>query len=313
MRRRFLISPTIVAISFLLAGGCIHAETLDSLSEKMSAAAADTNSMSATIELNLRASLHAFDSTNASGMPLTASASIQTDYTRNPVAIKADGSSRVAILMSGSPTPLGLYAVTDEAGVMTTFRRDPVTGAWKVTSSDGSDLTVFVKSISDAAMSFDRLAGLGLDFELAPETTDLDGDECYLLSCTADYALLDEVIRQTDEKIGYDLTENEDIGWLLPLLDGMQMNIEYYVDTATFLPVRVYINLNDSDLAEVESFIGGTISLDDCSLDMKIACNTVDEIIVPDEVLAEALDADVDVPSVTGDTGETESTDIAGS
>ncbi len=301
MKKQFLMGLAVAAAASMLCG-FDSAETIDSLGEKMSAAEADLQSMSMTMDINIDAALNMSDGTNTSNMPVTAAGSLGIDYTLDPIAMKMDGSIDVAALSEGQTTPVESYMVTDEDGTMTMYVKDPVSGSWAAQSDPGG---INIKSLMDTAsgqsVSFSELAEWGLNFELAPEAADVNGTECYMLSCAIDSATLDTIMQKTSEMTGQDLTADENVSLVLSMLDGIVLNMEYYVDASTYLPVKMHLDLNDSDLSAINTLIGQLMGsalgenaasttvelvLNDTSFDVTIGYNTVDEIVIPDEVLA---------------------------
>ncbi len=320
MKKQFLTGLAVIAAASMLCG-FDSAETIDSLGEKMAAAEVDLQSMSMTMDVNLDAALNMSDGTNTSNMPFTAAGSMQIDYTLDPIAMKMDGSFDVAALSEGQTIPIESYMTTGEDGTMTMYVKDPTSGAWAAQSDNsGINMKELMDSTTGQSMSFGELAEWGLNFELAPEAADVNGTECYLLSGTIDSAALNTIIQKTSETTGEDLTADENVSMVLSLFDGIVMNIEYYVDASTYLPAKMHMDLNGSDLTTINAFINqimaGAVSegaaattvdlvLNDCSVDATISYNSVDEIVIPDEVLA-APNADVDVSSLTDAVAEAE-------
>ncbi len=320
MKKQFLTGLAVVAAASMLCG-FDSAETLDSLSEKMAAAEVDLQSMSMNMDISFDAALNMSDGTNTNEMPISATGSMQVDYTLDPIAMKMDGSYNVAALSDGQDVTIESYMTTGEDGTMTMYVKDPTSGSWAAQSDpSGINMKDLMDSATGQSMSFGEMAEWGLNFELAPEAADVDGAECYLLSCTIDSAALNTILQKASETTGQDLTADEDVSMVLSLFDGIVMNIEYYVDASTYLPAKMHMDLNGSDLSTISSLVsqmmaGATaegaasttieLVLNDCSIDATIAYNSVDEIVIPDEVLA-APNADVDVSSVTDAIAEAE-------
>lgn len=312
MKKQFLMGLAVAAAASMLCG-FDSAETLDSLSEKMAAAEVDLKSMSMNMDLSLDAALNMSDGTNTTNMPITAAGSVLVDYTLDPIAMKMDGSFDVAALSEGQTVPIESYMAMGEDGTMTMYVKDPTSGAWAAQSdSSGINMKELMDSASGQSVSFSEMAEWGLNFELAPEAADVNGTECYLISGKIDSATLGTIMQKTSEMTGEDLTADENVSLALSLLDGIVLNIEYYVDASTYLPAKMHMDLNGSDLGGISSLVSQMVAgastedaasttvelvLNDCSVDVTIAYNGVDEIVIPDEVLA-APNADVDVSSI---------------
>ncbi len=301
MKKQFLMGLAVVAAASMLCG-FDSAETLDSLAEKMAAAEVDMKSMSMGMDVNLDAALNISDGTNTTNMPITASGSMQMDYTLDPIAMKMTGSMDVAALSEGQTTPIESYMVTGDDGTMTMYMKDPTTGSWQAQSSNtGVNMKELMDTASGQSVSLSDMAEWGLNFELAPEAADVDGVECYQINCTIDSAAFNTILQKSSETTGQDLTADENVSMVLSMLNGIVMNIEYYVDASSYLPTKVHVDFNGSDLSAFNSLIAQSmgsamgdsaatttaeIVLNDCTLDMTMGYNTVDEIVIPDEVLA---------------------------
>ncbi len=320
MKKQFLMGLAVVAAASMLCG-FDSAETLDSLSEKMAAAEVDLQSMSMNMDINLDAALNMSDGTNTTSMPITASGPMQIDYTLDPIAMKMNGSYEIAALSEGQTTPIESYMTTGEDGTMTMYIKDPMSGSWTAQSDpSGINMKDLVDSATGQSISFGEMAEWGLNFELAPEAADVNGTECYLLSCTIDSNTLNTIMQKVSETTGQDLTADENVSLVLNMLSGIVMNIEYYVDASTYLPAKMHMDLNGSDLGMISSLVSQMVAgataegaasttvelvLNDCSVDATISYNSVDQIVIPDEVLA-APNADVDVSAIAGLVAEAE-------
>jgi hypothetical protein len=143
------------------------------------------------------------------------------------------------------------------------------------------------------------MADWGISFELAPEAADVDGTECYLLSTTLDASSLETLLDKSAELTGEELPE--EFSTYLALLDGLKLDMDYYVDTTTYLPVKMHMDMNDSDLSIINQLITAQFAnftsdeatsstaelvLNDLSIDAVYTYGDVAEIVVPDEALA---------------------------
>ena len=144
---------------------------------------------------------------------------------------------------------------------------------------------------------------MGLELTLAPEAADVDGTECYLLSTQVDSSSIGSLLEKSAEITGEDLTANQDVAMALSMLDGLNLNIEYYIDTATYLPVKIHMDLNGSDFSTIEALLSSAVGMaaseeapessvgltvNDASLDIMMSYDTVSEITVPEDAVASA-------------------------
>ena len=185
------------------------------------------------------------------------------------------------------------------------YTEDAATGeaGWEHSSSDMGISMEELMEMQGSITAADY-AEWGLTFELAPEAADVDGTECYLLSTTIDAATLDTMLNKVAELSGESVSE-EDLSAIdeaLAYLDGLAINLEYYVDAATFLPVQMHMDFNSSDLGVLNDLIASslgeaaegttvTVNLTDFSIDAAMSYDTVADISVPQEAIDSATEA----------------------
>ena len=75
-----------------------------------------------------------------------------------------------------------------------------------------------------------------------------------------DSSTLDTVLKKISELAGEDLTSDENVAMAMQYLDGLKLNITYYVDAATYLPVSMTMDMNASDLTVLNSLIASALS-----------------------------------------------------
>lgn len=139
------------------------------------------------------------------------------------------------------------------------------------------------------------MADWGLTFTLAPEAATVNGTECYELSTVIDSSTLDTVLKKVSELAGEDLTSDQDVAMAMQYLDGLKLNITYYVDAATYLPVSMTMDMNDSDLTVLNSLIASALAseegtsaelvLNDFSINATTSYGDVAAITVPQEAI----------------------------
>jgi hypothetical protein len=277
------------------------AETVESLSAKMTEAEAEMDGLSMEMTMNLDAPLNISDGTNTSTLAINAGATLSADYTVSPFAMKMDGTVNVSALTANQTISEQAYAVTDENGdlKMYVYAEDSSTGEgeWTVQTADGLNIEELM--VQSSSLSLSDMADWGISFELAPEAADVDGTECYLLSTTMDVSTLETLLNYSAELIGEEMPE--DLSTYLALLEGLKLNVEYYIDAATYLPVKVHMDMEGSDLSIINQLITAQIAsatsdeaasstaelvLNDLSIDAVYTYGDIAEIVVPDEALA---------------------------
>ena len=296
---------TLSAVSLLC--GFDSAQTVEDISEKMSQAVVDAGSMSSSITANLDAALNLSDGTTTSALDLKASGNVSYDALLDPFSMKMEGSYDFSMLGQGQSQSMQLYVVPDETGAYKSYSylEDAGTGegTWYVEetqSVSAQDITALIQSASQNA---GQLTDMGLELTLAPEAADVDGTECYLLSTQVDSSSIGSLLEKCAEITGEDLTANQDVAMALSMLDGLNLNIEYYIDTATYLPVKIHMDLNGSDFSTIEALLSSAVGMaaseeapessvgltvNDASLDIMMSYDTVSEITVPEDAVASA-------------------------
>lgn len=321
MRRKLILGVLVLGAASMLCG-FDSAETVDSLSQKMQEANSSLEGFSADINFNLDAVLNISDGTTDSSVPVTADGTIAADYAMNPLAMKADASVNVSALTTNQSITEEMYMVTDESGVLKMYVKvqetadDP--GSWVVSSADDMNIAEIMESSANASASLGDLADWGITFELAPEAADVNGTECYLLSTVLDSSTINTILTKVSETS--DIEIPAEVSTYIALLDGLKLNLDYYVDTTTYQLVKMHMDMNDSDLAMINQLITAGISgmvsdeapastaelvLNDLSLDALCSFGAAPAITVPDEALAaetsgEAVSLD-DLASAAGD------------
>lgn len=296
MKKKLLLGLTVLGAASMLCG-FDSAETADSLYQKMADATADVSGMSMSMEMNLDAAINVSDGTTDSSLGITMSGTFDVDATMDPVATAMTGSADLSALGQSQHIEMKNYSVTAEDGGLETysFTKESTDdeGSWsysKDSSIDMSSLMELSKSLTAA-----DLADWGLTFTLAPEAATVNDTECYQLTTVIDSTTLDTVLNKVSELAGEDLTADEDVATAMQYLDGLKLNVIYYVDAATYLPVSMTMDMNDSDLTVLNSLIASALAsedgtsaelvLNDFSINATTSYGDVAAITVPQEAI----------------------------
>lgn len=285
--------------------GFDSAETADSIVEKMQTASESAEGATMDMDFNMNIGVNIGDGTTTSTLNVAALGGFDIAVNMDPIAMSMDGSMTISAMGQNEDVSMKMYGVTNEDGQFDTYvyTEDSTTGesGWEHESAElGIDMEELMKMSSDIDMS-----EYGLNFELAPEAADVDGTECYLLTAVMDSASFQTMLDKTAELTGEDLGSDEDVAMVMSMLDGIQIKFEYYVDAATYLPVKFHMDLNDSDLSAINQYVAmamgemeeGTtveILLNDVSFDANMAYGAANDITVPEEALAAAEAADAE-------------------
>lgn len=297
MNKKLLLGVAVLGTASMLCG-FDSAKTADDVLNSMQQAEADIKSMSMEMDMNVDVAVNIGDSTNTSTIAVTAGGSFDVDYTMDPVAMGMEGKMNLSTFGQNEEVSMKFYGVTNDAGEFETYTysADSASGeeGWVYETAPGIDMNELMEM--SKTLTADSYKEWGLTFELAPEAADVNGTECYLLSTTLDADSLNTVLNKVTELTGEDLASQDEVGAVLTYLNGLKMNIQYYVDAATYAPVSMHIDMNGSDLSALNSILGlamgeeaeGTtveLQFNDVSIDCTFSYDGVSEITVPQEAL----------------------------
>ena len=296
MKKKLLLGLTVLGAASMLCG-FDSAETADSLYQKMADATADVSGMSMSMEMNLDAAINVSDGTTDSSLGITMSGTFDVDATMDPVATAMTGSADLSALGQSQHIEMKNYSVTAEDGGLETysFTKESTDdeGSWSYSKDSNIDMSSLME-LSKSLTAAD-LADWGLTFTLAPEAATVNDTECYQLTTVIDSTTLDTVLNKVSELVDGDLTADEDVATAMQYLDGLKLNVIYYVDAATYLPVSMTMDMNDSDLTVLNSLIASALAsedgtsaelvLNDFSINATTSYGDVAAITVPQEAI----------------------------
>lgn len=304
MKKTLVLGALVLGTASMLCG-FDSAETVESVTQKMQEASAAANSASMDMAMNVDIGVDIGDGQTTSTIAVGAKADFSVDAFMDPLAMKMAGSMTLSTFGQNQEINMEMYGVTNDNGEFETYtyQEDSVTGesGWMHQVSEGLNMTELMSA--SEAMDFAELAEWGMVFELAPEAADYNGTECYLLSATIDSDSFATMISKASELTGEALPDSEEIDIVLSLLDGIQMNLEYYVDTQTFLPVFAHFDMDGSDFSVISQLIQAQIAasgaesnttvalnINDLSIDMPMTYGEAEEVVVPEEAIASATE-----------------------
>lgn len=299
MKKNLILGLVTLGAASMLCG-FDSAETAESVLNKMQEASMDAGNATVDMVMDVKVDVNVGDGETTSTLAIALNGDFSVASTLEPLAISMDGNMSFSALGSGQDIAMKMYGVTREDGVFETYvyTEDSTSGesGWVYDSEDDIDMDALMES--SKAMEASALADWGLTFDLAPEAVVVDGAECYELSTVVDSTTISTILDKTSEMAGEDLSSDDDIATALALLDGLKMNLSYYVDAATYLPVSMHIDFNGTDLSTANALVqsmmdsdsstAGTsieIVLNNVSIDAATSYGTVSEITVPQEAL----------------------------
>ncbi len=300
MKKKVLFCLAALGTASMLFG-FDSAETAESVLEKMQAAANESSvaGVEMNMDMNVDVSLDIDDGTTSSSIDIGASGNFDADVNKDPAAMSMEGKMDMSLLGQNQSVTMKMYSVSSEDGKVDTYlySENSVTGeegTWQHQSADvsGLDINELLEKTSGADFS-----EYGLDFELASEPVTVDGSECYLLSAVMDSSSFEKLLDKAMEISGQDTISDENSEMIMSMLEGIKVKFEYYVDTASYLPVKFHMDLNDSDLSALSQYVamamgemaeGSSVEfiLNDLSADAAMTYGDAKEIVVPEEALA---------------------------
>lgn len=305
MKKKLVLAATLLGAASMLCG-FDNTLTADDVLQKMTDASQDATSTVIDMSMNLDGGVNISDGTTTSSINANVAADYSMAVNLDPLAMEMDMNLSMSVLGQGQDMIMKLYGVTNEDGGldMYIYTEDSSTGesGWVHSADDSMDYA----QLMDLSNSFTDInyAEWGLNFELAPEAVDVDGTECYLLSVAVDKDSIGTMLDKLAALSGEDLSADEDIALILAYMEGIVLRIDYYVDTASFIPVGMHMDLNDSDLTTLNALVAGLMAsaddgtstaelvLNDCSVDALISYGDPVEVVVPEEALQEAVEAE---------------------
>lgn len=304
MKKKLLTGILVLGTAAMLCG-FDSAETVESLSQKMMEASASVENESADMALNVDLGLDIGDGQTTSTIAIAAKGDFSLDAFMDPLSMKMDGSMSLSTFGQTQEMSMQMYGITNDAGELETYTytEDSTTGesGWVRQVMTGMNVEELMGM--SQSMGFEDMAEWGFEFELAPEAADFNGTECYLLSMTVDSDSFATMMQKVSEIAGEELADSEDLNMALAMLDGIKMNIAYYIDTATYLPVGMHLDMNDSDFSIISQLLQASMAtgeeaanttvdfnMNDFSVDLAMSYGDAEEVVVPEEAIASAVD-----------------------
>lgn len=301
MKKRVLLGLAVIGTASMLCG-FDSAETADSVFEKMQAASVEASSTATDMDMNVDVAVNIGDGSTTSTLGIVMGGAFSVDATMDPLAVGMEGSVDLSTFGQTQTLAMKMYSVTNEAGELESYIYTEDSslgeGAWTYDNSGalGLDLDALTEQVK--GLTAQDYAEWGFEFTLAPEAADVDGVECYVLSSTIDADTFGTIIDKASTLTGQELADEASVAQVLALLEGLKIDLEYYVDAATYLPVKMHMDMNDSDLSMIsqlaQAMMGSSedstttidIVINDLSADAVMSYNTVDEVAVPADAIA---------------------------
>ncbi len=265
MRKKMLFLLSVLGAASMLCG-FDSAETAESILEKVSENSASLESTSSNFTLNCDLSIDIGDGETTSSIAVLADADFDIQAIMDPFAASVDGVVTLSTFGVDEDIIVKTYMISSDETVDTyAYTEDSASdeegeGSWTYSSVSADEFNMLSLLDLSSSIDYSQMEDLGLTWELDDEAEEYEGTECYLLSAVIDSSNLRTVIDKTEELVGTEASDelgldDETVSLIEELLDGLKINIYYYIDTATYLPAALIIDLNDTDLTSINSYV----------------------------------------------------------
>ena len=320
MKKKLVLGLAVLGTASMLCG-FDNTQTANDVLQKTQDATKNVAGATMTMKMNLDGALNVSDGSTTSTHQAKLTGNFDLAANKDPYGMKMEGNVEMSFFGQNQTVDLEMYGLTNEDGAFDSYiyTKDSATGEgqWQHTTDSSIDYSQLINLSNSFNVS--DYADWGLTFELAPEAAEVDGKECYLLTAVIDKDALNTLINKSSELTGEDLSSDTDVATALAYLDGISLKLQYYIDTTTYLPVSMHMDLNDSDLTNLNALLAGALAsssddtstaelvLNDLSFDISCTYGDAVDITVPDEAIQAAQDVENPVTSIEDAVGEIES------
>lgn len=320
MKKKLVLGLAVLGTASMLCG-FDNTQTANDVLQKTQDATKNVAGATMTMKMNLDGALNVSDGSTTSTLQAKLTGNFDLAANMDPYGMKMEGNVEMSFFGQNQTVDLEMYGLTNEDGAFDSYiyTKDSATGEgqWQHTTDSSIDYSQLINLSNSFNVS--DYADWGLTFELAPEAAEVDGKECYLLTAVIDKDALNTLINKSSELTGEDLSSDTDVATALAYLDGISLKLQYYIDTTTYLPVSTHMDLNDSDLTNLNALLAGALAsssddtstaelvLNDLSFDISCTYGDAVDITVPDEAIQAAQDVENPVTSIEDAVGEIES------
>lgn len=305
-KRNFLISATLLGAASFMLTGFDSAATVEDVMEKYMEASQSLTEFSADATLNAQIGIDmSSDASGTSTLSVGGTGDFTMDYKLDPLTFGMSGNLDIGAMGVEQNMNMQIYMVPADGGAyeLYTYIDDGsgAGGAWEYESStvDEAEMEEVISSILEAQKSMD-LSTLPGTWSLGKEAVDVNGTSCYQLLYTVTYDDLSDLIADAMSASGETMSE-EDAAMLALVMNGLVFNVEVDVDAATYLPMRMHMDMDGSDLSGINSLLSivmassstdESVSMPDIELNISdlyleavYDYSTPVEVTVPDEAL----------------------------
>ena len=304
MKKKMMMALCAAAGAALLSVSAFAGEvTVDDVLAGYSAASKEATQFTSAVDMKADASIDVPDMQTTFGM--TADGAMDIACTIDPINIATTGNFNVSAAGSDIAVDLQLYMVTEEDGSLGTYSKTSTSedeeASWSYDTVPAEDAAAVLQMIRSADIDLSKLP---IQFTLGEGTVEAQGHECYQLLAALTGEDLLSLVQFAVESAGEAAEEIpvDELNQILPMLSGIVVNVEIDVDTASYLPIHMHMDLEGTDWTTIGAVFAQYAQLtnDDGSL-MSVSINVPElyidyvydydaavDVTVPEEALAAA-------------------------
>ena len=312
MKKRMLALSSILGMSFMLLTGFDSSVTPETILENASAAISNASSLDFNMGLDFLLNMEMLTRSGEDTIPLNVGMGISGN-----IEFQAVQDQSFATLMNLSMISMGtseqlsnsIYLVPNEDGY-DSYTYDSNIGTWSYQFEESSDTQETLDQLkgllsgdlpddfSDSSSDLSDLSSY-VEFTLSDQPVTVNGVSCYELTSTIDGSLFSENQQLIDTLFSMQDMDETSMLLVYYMLDGINIDISYYVAVDTNLPVQVLVDFSETDLSILSQLIELSMSLEsdssaetsfDFSLDSALITINIDTdnlptVTVPQEAL----------------------------
>lgn len=312
MKKRMLALSSILGMSFMLLTGFDSSVTPETILENASAAISNASSLDFNMGLDFLLNMEMLTRSGEDTIPLNVGMGISGN-----IEFQAAQDQSFATLMNLSMISMGtseqlsnsIYLVPNEDGY-DSYTYDSNIGTWSYQFEESSDTQEILDQLkgllsgdlpddfSDSSSDLSDLSSY-VEFTLSDQPVTVNGVSCYELTSTIDGSLFSENQQLIDTLFSMQDMDETSMLLVYYMLDGINIDISYYVAVDTNLPVQVLVDFSETDLSILSQLIELSMSLEsdssaetsfDFSLDSALITINIDTdnlptVTVPQEAL----------------------------
>ena len=312
MKKRMLALSSILGMSFMLLTGFDSSVTPETILENASAAISNASSLDFNMGLDFLLNMEMLTRSGEDTIPLNVGMGISGN-----IEFQAAQDQSFATLMNLSMISMGtseqlsnsIYLVPNENGY-DSQTYDSNIGTWSYQFEESSDTQEILDQLkgllsgdlpddfSDSSSDLSDLSSY-VEFTLSDQPVTVNGVSCYELTSTIDGSLFSENQQLIDTLFSMQDMDETSMLLVYYMLDGINIDISYYVAVDTNLPVQVLVDFSETDLSILSQLIELSMSLEsdssaetsfDFSLDSALITINIDTdnlptVTVPQEAL----------------------------